>query len=213
MTSIGHFYSQPTRISEAINVLGDSAVAFGGLEDQHGIFINRGLCIKTPGVQRHIPYQCVLISRFVDSYEFYEASQGANMNKLMGYDSIHVESVVLGATSAKCTFTPTDTISHKLSIVKGEDITFVRLNNLGQISHNGAMKGVSKIICDVPGYLPTSSSGRLWYAPPEKTYTSLGNHDITLSRLDIEMVNANERLVGDLTGDTVVVLHVRNINK
>ena len=28
-----------------------------------------------------------------------------------------------------------------------------------------------------------------------------------------EMVNANELLVGDLTGDTVVVLHVRNINK
>jgi hypothetical protein len=100
------------------------------------------------------------------------------------------------------------------SIVKGEDITFVRLNNLGQISHNGAMKGTSKIICDVPWYLPTSTSGRLWYAPPEKTYLSLGNSvDITLLRLDIEMVNANELLVGDLTGDIVVVLHVTNINK
>jgi hypothetical protein len=65
------------------------------------------------------------------------------MNKLMGYDSIHVESVFLGATSAKCTFTPTDTISPKLSIVRGEDITFVRLNNLGQISHNGAIYSCS----------------------------------------------------------------------
>jgi hypothetical protein len=152
----------------------------------------------------------VLISGFVDAYEFYETSQGANMNKIMGYESIHVESVVSAATSAKCTFTPTDTISPKLGIVKGEDITFVRLNNLGQMSHNGAMKGVSKIICDVPRYLPTSTSGRMWYAPPEKTYLSLGNSaDITLSRLDVELVNANELLVGDLTDDTVVVLHVR----
>jgi hypothetical protein len=191
-------------------LMGDTAVGSGALEDHNGIFINRGLSIKTASVQRHIPYQCVLISGFVDAYEFYETSQGANMNKIMGYESIHVESVVSAATSAKCTFTPTDTISPKLGIVKGEDITFVRLNNLGQMSHNGAMKGVSKIICDVPRYLPTSTSGRMWYAPPEKTYLSLGNSaDITLSRLDVELVNANELLVGDLTDDTVVVLHVR----
>ena len=195
--------------------LADNAVAFGGLEDQEGIFINRGLSIKSPGVQRHIPFQCVLILGAVDTYEFYETF-GANMNKLMGYDPIQVESVVSVADSAKCTFTPTDTISPQESIIKGEDITFMRLNNLGQISHNGAMKGVSNIICDVPRYLPTGTSGRLFYAPPEKTYMylSLGNTaDLALSRLDIEMVNANELLVGDLTLDTVVVLHVKTIQK
>ena len=73
--------------------LADNAVAFGGLEDQEGIFINRGLSIKSPGVQRHIPFQCVLILGAVDTYEFYETF-GANMNKLMEYDSIQVESCV-----------------------------------------------------------------------------------------------------------------------
>ena len=89
--------------------MADNAVAFGGIEDHHGIFINRGLSIKSPSVQRHIPFQCVLISGPVDTYEFYETF-GANMNKLMGYDSIQVESVVSAADSAKCTFTPTDTV-------------------------------------------------------------------------------------------------------
>jgi hypothetical protein len=193
--------------------LADNSVALGGLEDQDGVFINRGLSIKSPGVQRHIPYQCVLISGFVERYECYETN-GANMNKLICYAPITIESVVLVASSAECTFTPTDTISPKESIVKGEDITFVRLQNVGQISHNGAMEGISKIICDVPRYLPTSSSGRLWYAPPKKPYLRLGNSaEVTLSRLDIEMVNANELLVGNLIGDTVVVLHVRTIQK
>ena len=175
-------------------------------------FNSRGLSASTPGEQQHIPYNCVLISGYVDSILYYMVDD-ANMSKLLGFASIDEQVVVKAATTSKCSFVPTDISSPGNYSLKGDAITFVRCKSLTQRSLNGDTASISSIICDVPRYIASASYGRLFYAPPEKTYLKLNNEaPITLSRLEIEVVNSNEILVPDLTDETCVIVHIRNSN-
>ena len=65
-----------------------------------------------------------------------------------------------------------------------DDLTFVRCPTLTHTSMNGQTKGPSSILCDVPHYIQTAKSGRLFYAPAEKTYLKLNNKNkITLRQI------------------------------
>jgi len=52
--------------------------------------------------------------------------------------------------------------------------------------------------------------GDLYFSPGEKTYIKLHNtHRETINQLSIDIVGRNEQIVQDLTGATIVVLHIR----
>ena len=88
---------------------------------------------------------------------------------------------------------------------------FVRLPHLTIQSFNGAKSSVSKIVYQVPKFSNEGRQlGELYFAPGEKTYIRLENtEEFLLNSLDVQLVDVGEKVVGDLTGPTIVVFHVR----
>ena len=90
--------------------------------------------------------------------------------------------------------------------------SFIRIPNLTQQSFNGATSSISKILYQVPQF---SNEGRqfgpLYFSASEKTYISLRNPaEIMLNKLDVQIVDVNEREIDALTGTTQVVFHIKD---
>lgn len=88
---------------------------------------------------------------------------------------------------------------------------FVRLDNFNQLSYNAGINRESKIIYSLPRF---SNNGKdtnsLFFQAPEKTYIDLNNaSDIDINSFDVSIVNEDETLA-DLTGKTIVVIHIRD---
>ena len=88
---------------------------------------------------------------------------------------------------------------------------FVRINDLTIRSYNGAKQSRSNIIYHIPRFTNDGKQyGELYFNAPEKTYLKLNNTDkIMLNNLKIDIVDRNEVVVDDLTGSTIVALHIR----
>ncbi len=88
---------------------------------------------------------------------------------------------------------------------------FVRLNDLTISSFNGAKNSKSQILYHIPRFTNDGKQyGELYFTAPEKTYIKLNNTDkIMLNNIKIDIVDRNERVVGDLSGSTIVALHFR----
>ena len=88
---------------------------------------------------------------------------------------------------------------------------FVRVNNLTIRSFNGATQSRSQILYHLPTFSNEGKQfGDLYFSPGEKTYIKLHNsHRETINQLSIDIVGRSEKVVNDLTGATVVVLHIR----
>jgi len=88
---------------------------------------------------------------------------------------------------------------------------FVRVNDLTIRSFNGATQSRSQILWHLPKFSNEGKQfGDLYFAPGEKTYIKLHNsHKETINQLSIDIVGRNEQVVSDLTGATIVVLHIR----
>ncbi len=88
---------------------------------------------------------------------------------------------------------------------------FVRINNMPIQSYNGAKSSVSKILYHLPRFTNDGREfGTLFFAPGEKTYVAL--HNATpevLNNIEVQLVDVNERPVSDLSGNTIVVFHLR----
>jgi len=89
--------------------------------------------------------------------------------------------------------------------------TFIRINDLPITTFNGAQSGISKIIGTIPRYDNTNQEvGSLNFDITNPVYLDLNNtEDILLNQLKIDFVNIDEKIVTDLTGTTVVTLHIR----
>ncbi len=78
-------------------------------------------------------------------------------------------------------------------------------------SYNGAKSSVSKILYHLPRFTNDGREfGTLFFAPGEKTYVDL--HNTTpeiLNNIEVQIVDINERPVSDLSGNTIVVFHLR----
>jgi len=89
---------------------------------------------------------------------------------------------------------------------------FVRLDNFTQRSYNSGTGRPSKILYHVPRF---DNANRdlgvaLFYEPAERTYVKLHNRDVVkLNELNISFCDSDERLVYDLTGQSIVCLHFR----
>ena len=88
---------------------------------------------------------------------------------------------------------------------------FVRLSNMPIQSYNGAKNSVSKILYHLPRFTNDGREfGDLFFAPGEKTYVGL--HNTTpeiLNNIEVQIVDVNERPIDDISGNTVVVFHLR----
>ena len=145
-------------------------------------------------------------------YATLEDSGAANVARVLGFGTRNIlkESSVAGfvsvpVPSVTVTFTSTDVPTFRVHSC------FVRVSNLTQNSFNGAKQSTSKIIYHLPRF---SNDGRefgdLFLTPGEKTYVKLNNASpILLNQLDVQLVDVNERPVEDLSGDTVVVFHIK----
>ena len=88
---------------------------------------------------------------------------------------------------------------------------FVRINDLPIQSFNGATSSRSNILYHIPRFTNDGKQyGELYFNAPEKTYIKLNNtQPLMLNQLKVDIVSRNERIVQDLTGSTIVVLHFR----
>lgn len=88
---------------------------------------------------------------------------------------------------------------------------FVRVNDLTLRSFNGATQSRSQILWHLPKFSNEGKQfGDLYFSPGEKTYIKLHNtHRETINQLSLDIVGRNEQVVQDLTGATIVVLHIR----
>ena len=88
---------------------------------------------------------------------------------------------------------------------------FVRISNMPIQSYNGAKNSVSKILYHLPRFTNDGREfGTLFFAPGEKTYVAL--HNATpeiLNNIEVQLVDVNERPVSDISGNTIVVFHLR----
>jgi len=115
------------------------------------------------------------------------------------------EGYVSGDDTLTITFTSTSDL-HKTSLA-----SFIRLPNLTHKSFNGAQSGLSKIVYQLPQFANGGNQyGSLYFEPGEKTYIKLHNPaKILLNELTVQIVDAQEREMSSLTGDTQIVFHVR----
>ena len=88
---------------------------------------------------------------------------------------------------------------------------FVRVPNLNSRTYNAIKNSVSKILYHVPRFTNDGRQfGDLFFEVGERTYVDLGNTNaFTLNQFIIQIVDKNERIVKDLVGETIVVLHIR----
>ena len=88
---------------------------------------------------------------------------------------------------------------------------FVRISNMPIQSYNGAKTSVSKILYHLPRFTNDGREyGDLFFAPGEKTYVKL--HNVTpeiLNNIQVQIVDVNERPVTDISGNTIVVFHMK----
>jgi len=78
-------------------------------------------------------------------------------------------------------------------------------------SFNGNKGSVSKMLYHLPRF---ENSGReygdLFFAPGEKTYVALHNPGpMTLNNIEVQIVDIAERPVDDISGNTIIVFHIR----
>mgnify|MGYP000336016784 CR=1 FL=1 len=88
---------------------------------------------------------------------------------------------------------------------------FVKLRNGPQTSFNANLGSISKILYHIPRFTNDGRQyGDMFFEAGEKTYIAMKNPDkIVLNSLDIDIVDRNDRIVKDLSGNTTVCLHIR----
>jgi len=92
----------------------------------------------------------------------------------------------------------------------GSKSLFIKIGGLSQSSTNAFKGGPSTIIAHQPMFDGQASTGRLYYEPNEIAYLDLNNaYEFKVSSLDIAFCYIDESYATALTGQSVVVLHIR----
>tara|TARA_R110001592_G_scaffold101590_2_gene287471 strand:+ start:6229 stop:8253 length:2025 start_codon:yes stop_codon:yes gene_type:complete len=89
---------------------------------------------------------------------------------------------------------------------------FVRLDNFTQKSYNAGTGRPSKILYHMPRFDTSNRDigSALYFQPHQRSYIKFNNPDtLTLNELNLSFCDNQERLIEDLVGQTIVVLHIR----
>ena len=136
----------------------------------------------------------------------------ANMSKNLGFGKWSV--IEYSGDAGDVGRTDDDSFKTLTSFEAGQytiHSAFVRINDLPIQSYNGATSSRSNILYHIPRFTNDGKQfGELYFNAPEKTYIRLNNtQPLMLNQLKVDIVSRNERIVQDLTGSTIVVLHFR----
>ena len=135
-------------------------------------------------------------------------TKGANACEIMGFGDRAVMDVPTTSSSAgnlqEYESTDTPNMASKSSM-------FIRLNNFPIQSYNGQTTQPSKILYHIPRFDNSGTEfGALFFEPTERTYLKLNNSNkLVINDFEISLVNADETLADNITGKTIVVLHLR----
>ena len=88
--------------------------------------------------------------------------------------------------------------------------TYIRIKDLPITTYNGGNSGISKIIGTVPRFDSSNEEvGALFHDVGNPIYINLNNsEELRLNQISIDFVNINETIVQDLTGTSVITLHI-----
>ena len=109
------------------------------------------------------------------------------------------------------TVTDTETfISDYVPDRSSDEIMYVRLTGLTFESQNGVTGGPSRILQPLARFTDNKTFGRMHFVPPQRTYLKLHNPSkLTVQEVQVDIVNSNEQVVGDLLDYTFVSLHIK----
>jgi len=130
-----------------------------------------------------------------------------NFSLPLGFPDISVLDQGLGVLTGlnKITWNSTDTPEFQVNSA------FVRISNLNHRTYNSCKNSISKMLYHIPRFTNDGRQfGDLFFEVGERTYVDLGNTEsFMLNQMIVQLVDKNERIIGDLTGETIVVFHIR----
>lgn len=130
------------------------------------------------------------------------------IQNLLGMPEIMDETTfgVSASHGADITFTSTTLTDNYI-----KSSMFVRLKNQALNSYNANMRSISNIIYSAPRFdAQGNTKGLLFFEPHERVYVKMNNPtELILNSLDIDIVDVNEKVLNDLVGNTLVILHIR----
>lgn len=87
---------------------------------------------------------------------------------------------------------------------------FVKLDNLTQNSTNAFQGNRSTIIAHVPQFDGQVTAGRIYYEPNTLVYLDLNNsNEMNISSFDLSLVHVTEQFAENVSGQTIIVLHIK----
>jgi hypothetical protein len=88
---------------------------------------------------------------------------------------------------------------------------FIRLKNQALNSYNANKRSISNIIYSCPRFDNNGNQdGLLHYEPNERVYVKFNNvSQYVMNSIDIDIVDVNEKVIEDMVGNTMIVLHCR----
>tara|TARA_R110000824_G_scaffold280101_2_gene468181 strand:+ start:467 stop:2548 length:2082 start_codon:yes stop_codon:yes gene_type:complete len=133
------------------------------------------------------------------------------LRKLLGMDPDYLDAANATSTDAtKGQFIWTSVSTPQLDEIGGKTL-FVSCPDLTHQSYNFGKGTISKILYQIPQFSNTGDwAGSLYFEANYPTYIKLGNKEtLELNKLNINIVDRDEKPALDLEGNTTVVLHIR----
>ena len=103
-------------------------------------------------------------------------------------------------------------ISDAIPLIQSNKSMFIRLDNFTQRSLNAGTGRPSKILYHIPRFDQSNREvgAGLYYEPQERVYVRLFNTEqLVINEFDLSICDNKEVLVEDLSGQTIICLHVR----
>ncbi len=134
-------------------------------------------------------------------------SEMCNIGRYIGWNDISIVTEAEGTVTASNLVTWTSPNVPEFKV----NSAFVRISNLNHRTYNSCKNSISKMLYHIPRFTNDGRQfGDLFFEVGEKTYVDLNNTDsFMLNQLQVQIVDKNERVVDDLVGDTIVVLHIK----
>jgi len=142
--------------------------------------------------------------------ELFKPSLGANTSKLLGFSHTPTKNYTFPGTGTEDKYKRLFTSDQVPKLLSAKSL-FVRLENFTQQSVNARQGNRSSIIAHLPRFGDSNvETGRIFYEPNTLIYLDLNNSEpLHINSFDISFCYSNECYAENLTGQSVVVLHIR----
>tara|TARA_R110000824_G_scaffold10137_3_gene45020 strand:+ start:652 stop:2694 length:2043 start_codon:yes stop_codon:yes gene_type:complete len=133
-----------------------------------------------------------------------------NLRRIMGFKDllIQTEDSTVSNAGADVLFESVEDIQR---VTAGSLSMFIRMKNQALNSYNANKRSISNILYACPRFDANGNTlGKLYFEPNERVYVKFNNiSKEVMNSFDIDLVDVNEKVIENLTGNTVIVFHVR----